>query len=55
LRFAMAHPAVVTVVLGAANPAEVSANAADAQQEVPAGVWSDLKSAGVLEASVPIG
>ncbi|AMO25297.1 pyridoxal 4-dehydrogenase [Ramlibacter tataouinensis] len=55
LRFAMAHPAVVTVVLGAANPSEVAANVADAQQEVPAAVWSDLKSAGVLEASVPIG
>jgi D-threo-aldose 1-dehydrogenase len=53
LHFAMAHPAVVSVVLGAANPAEVAANAADADQAVPAGLWSDLKSAGLLDPSAP--
>ena len=37
LHFAMAHPAVVSVVLGAARPEEVAANAADAEQAVPAG------------------
>jgi len=54
LRFAMAHPAVVTVLLGAANPEEVTANVADAEAEVPEGLWRDLKSAGVLDASAPI-
>ena len=55
LQFAMAHPAVVSVVLGAARPAEVAANAADAEQAVPEGLWTDLKLAGLLDPSVPIG
>jgi D-threo-aldose 1-dehydrogenase len=55
LHFAMAHPAVVSVVLGAASPAEIEANAADAEHAVPPGLWSDLKSAGLLDPSVAIG
>ena len=55
LQFAMAHPAVVCVVLGAARPAEIEANAADAAHAVPPGLWSDLKSAGLLDPSVAIG
>ena len=55
LHFAMAHPAVVSVVLGAARPVEVAANAADVEQAVPAGLWTDLKLAGLLDPSVPIG
>jgi D-threo-aldose 1-dehydrogenase len=55
LHFAMAHPAVVSVVLGAARPEEAVANATDAGQAVPPGLWSDLKSAGLLDPSVPIG
>jgi D-threo-aldose 1-dehydrogenase len=55
LHFAMAHPAVVSVVLGAARPEEAAANATDAGQVVPPGLWSDLKSAGLLDPSVPIG
>ena len=53
LHFAMAHPAVVSVVLGAVKPAEVEANVADAEHQVPAALWSDLKSAGLLGASAP--
>jgi D-threo-aldose 1-dehydrogenase len=55
LQFAMAHPAVVSVVLGAVKPAEVEANAADAGMAVPAGLWKDLKSAGLLDPAVPTG
>ncbi len=55
LQFAMAHPAVVSVVLGAVKPAEIEANVADADGAVPAGLWSDLKSAGLLDKSAPIG
>ncbi|MEO7337648.1 MAG: aldo/keto reductase [Caldimonas sp.] len=55
LQFGMSHPAVVSVVLGAATPAEVAANAADAGHAVPAALWSDLKTAGLLDSSVPIG
>ena len=55
VQFAMAHPAVVSVVLGAVKPAEVEANAADAEANVPAGLWSDLKSAGLLDPGAPTG
>jgi D-threo-aldose 1-dehydrogenase len=54
VQFAMAHPAVVSVVLGAVKPSEAAANAADAAHEAPAGLWSDLKSAGLLDPAVPI-
>ncbi len=55
IQFAMAHPAVVSVVLGAVKPSEVEANATDAEREVPARLWSDLKSAGLLDPAAPVG
>ena len=55
LQFAMAHPAVVSVVLGAVKPEEIEANAADGEELAPAGLWSDLKAAGVLDPSAPTG
>src|SRR5882724_11754776 len=55
LQFAMAHPAVVSVVLGAVKPAEIEANAADAATAVPAALWRDLKSAGLLDPAAPTG
>jgi D-threo-aldose 1-dehydrogenase len=55
LQFAMLHPAVVTVVLGAVKPAEIEATAADAEHAVPAALWRDLKSAGLLDPSAPTG
>jgi D-threo-aldose 1-dehydrogenase len=53
LQFSMAHPAVVAVVLGAVKPEEAQANAADAAQKVPAGLWSDLKAEGLLDPAAP--
>src|ERR1700688_3309125 len=53
LQFSIAYPAVVAVVLGAVRPEETQANAADAANKVPAGVWSDLKSAGLLDPAAP--
>ena len=55
LQFAMAHPAVVSVVLGAVKPTEAEANAIDSELKVPAGLWSDLKSAGLLDPDAPTG
>ena len=55
LQFALAHPAVVSVVLGAVHPSEAEANAADAEHQVPAGLWSDLKAAGIIDSSAPTG
>jgi len=55
LQFALAHPAVVSVVLGAVQPAEVESNAADAAHAVPAALWTELKSTGLLDPAVPLG
>jgi D-threo-aldose 1-dehydrogenase len=53
LQFALAHPAVVSVVLGAVTPSEAQANAADADHKIPAALWTDLKAGGFLDASAP--
>ncbi len=53
LQFAMLHPAVVSVVLGAVTPAEIAATVADSEHTVPPGLWRDLKSAGLLAPAAP--
>ena len=53
LQFSMAHPAVVSIVLGAVKPDEVKANVVDATATIPKGLWSDLKSAGLLNPAAP--
>jgi len=50
LRFAMAHPAVASVILGAVSADEVARNVSSLTYPVPAGLWSDLKTAGLLPA-----
>jgi D-threo-aldose 1-dehydrogenase len=49
----MAHPAVVSVVLGAVKPSEVVDNVAAATASVPAALWTDLKAAGLLKPAAP--
>ena len=53
IQFAYGHPAVVSVVLGAVKPEEVKSNVQDATVEIPAGLWSDLKSAKLLDSAAP--
>jgi D-threo-aldose 1-dehydrogenase len=53
IQFAYGHPAVVSVVLGAVKPEEVKSNLQDATVEIPAGLWSDLKSAKLLDSAAP--
>jgi D-threo-aldose 1-dehydrogenase len=53
IQFAMAHPAVVSVVLGAVKPEEVKANVHDASVKIPASLWSELKSAKLLNEAAP--
>jgi D-threo-aldose 1-dehydrogenase len=53
IQFALGHPAVVSVVLGAVKPEEVKSNVHDATVEIPASLWSDFKSAKLLDAAAP--
>ncbi|WP_460448086.1 aldo/keto reductase [Alsobacter sp. SYSU BS001988] len=53
LAFAAAHPAVISVVIGAVRPEEVRFNAADMAADVPSELWSDLKREGLLAEGAP--
>lgn len=53
LEFPLAHPVVAGVAVGCRTADEVRANAALARTTVPAGVWSDLRDAGLLRADAP--
>ncbi|WP_432879706.1 aldo/keto reductase [Kribbella sp. CA-245084] len=53
LAFPLAHPAVAGIAVGCRTPEEVHTNAALARAEVPAALWSDLRSAGLLRDDAP--
>lgn len=57
LQFVLAHPAVASVIPGAARPSEVAGNVAALRAPIPAGFWSDLKAEGLVlpDAPVPAG
>lgn len=48
LQFALRHPVVACVATGMVAPEEVSRNAVALAQPVPDGLWSDLRSAGLV-------
>ena len=54
LHFALGHPAVASVVLGAQRPQEVERNVAALSSVVPAALWSDLKAEHLLDAEAPV-
>jgi D-threo-aldose 1-dehydrogenase len=54
LQFPLAHPAVSSIVPGALSSAEVSANAAALQTDIPAGLWAELKHEGLLHPAAPV-
>ncbi|MFD2261603.1 aldo/keto reductase [Lacibacterium aquatile] len=54
LQFALGHPAVASVVLGAANAEEVARNLKGMSVVIPPGLWSDLKAESLLGADVPV-
>jgi D-threo-aldose 1-dehydrogenase len=54
LAFALAHPAIASVVLGAVSPLEVRCNLAAYAMPVPKALWRDLVAAGLLRADVPV-
>ncbi|PSC06183.1 pyridoxal 4-dehydrogenase [Alsobacter soli] len=53
LAFAAAHPAVISVVIGAVKPGEIRANAADVNAAIPPALWSELKGEGLLAQDAP--
>ena len=54
LHFALGHPAVASVVLGAQKPIEVERNVAALSSRVPSALWSDLKAQHLLDANAPV-
>jgi D-threo-aldose 1-dehydrogenase len=54
LHFALGHPAVASVVLGAQNPQEVERNAAALSRQVPSALWADLKAQHLLDRDAPV-
>jgi D-threo-aldose 1-dehydrogenase len=53
LQFAMAHPAVTTVVVGARTPAEVNDTLALFATPVPADLWEALRRRGLVREDAP--
>lgn len=53
LQFPLAHPAVVSIIPGAAKPDEVTKNIASIQQPIPVAMWRDLKAEGLIDAGAP--
>ena len=54
LQFVLGHPCVKTVVPGAVNAAEVTANVALLNREIPDGLWSDLRGEGLIRPDAPL-
>ncbi|WP_269582904.1 aldo/keto reductase [Roseibium sp. Sym1] len=54
LQFVLGHPSVKTVIPGAVNAREVEANIALLQTDIPAGLWSDLRSETLIRPDAPL-
>ena len=52
-QFPLQHPAVLSIIPGAQTPAEVDANARAAAAVIPAALWTDLKTQGLLHQDAP--
>lgn len=54
LQFPMAHPAVVADVVGAVKPEEVAQTLEGLDTPIPAALWADLRTAGLISTEVPL-
>jgi D-threo-aldose 1-dehydrogenase len=54
LQFPLMHPCVVSVIPGAVTASEVRSNVDSMRAPIPAKLWTDLKSEGLLRADAPI-
>jgi D-threo-aldose 1-dehydrogenase len=53
LQFVAAHPAISTLILGMAKPAEIDENLALLDASIPPAFWAELKARGLIEAIAP--
>jgi D-threo-aldose 1-dehydrogenase len=49
LHFGMSHPAIVSIALNTSKPEKMNRNVEIIQREIPAGFWSALKEAGLID------
>lgn len=54
MHFALGHPAVASIVLGAQSPQEVERNVAALSSQVPTSLWTDLKAEHLLDEDAPV-
>jgi D-threo-aldose 1-dehydrogenase len=54
IQFPLGHPKVASVVIGAISPEEIRKNYDLMKLPIPAGLWSDLKSQGLLREDAPV-
>ena len=54
LQFVLAHPAVVSIIPGAARPSEVTQNIASLHVSIPSAFWSELKARGLIDKDAPV-
>ena len=54
LQFVLAHPVVVSVIPGSQTLPELETNIRYVEAGVPAELWLDLRSEGVIGANAPI-
>ena len=54
LQFPLAHPAVVSIIPGAARASEVTQNIASLGLPIPSAFWLDLKDQGLIDKDAPI-
>lgn len=54
IRFALAHPAVSGIVLGARTAHEIQENVAMARMDVPATLWADIRREGLVDPAAPL-
>jgi D-threo-aldose 1-dehydrogenase len=53
-QFPLRHPAIVSVIPGGQGVAEVEANLKAATAEIPAALWAELKSEGLMRDDAPV-
>ena len=54
LQFPLGHPAVAAVIPGAVHPDEVEQNLANLRTDIPADLWAELKTEGLLHPAAPV-